>query len=217
MTVMSVPPRGIGDSGVPPLPSHGLPSGTGAGTDAEALGAGFLQRRAALRRTRTDGAALAALHREHYRSLVRLATVVLGDVGLSEQVVQDAFVHLQLRWGGVRQPDKVPAYLRSAVLNGARSQLRRQKVRDRHGARRVVDPVVPTPEGAALGRADHDRVVAALRQLPDRQREALALRYLLDLPEAEIAAAMGLSAGSVKTHLHRGLAALARQLGEDDR
>jgi RNA polymerase sigma factor (sigma-70 family) len=58
--------------------------------------------------------------------------------------------------------------------------------------------------------------VAALRRLPERQREALALRYFLDLPEAEIAAAMGVSAGSVKTHVHRGLAALAQLLGEKD-
>ena len=57
----------------------------------------------------------------------------------------------------------------------------------------------------------------ALRQLPERQREALALRYYLDLSEAEMAAAMGISAGSVKTHLHRGLASLAGLLEEDDR
>ncbi len=158
---------------------------------------------------------LAGLHRDHYPALVRLASLVLGDVGLAEQVVQDAFVKLHLRWGGLRQLDKAPAYLRSAVLNGARSHLRHQKVRDRHEARRTVPPSVITPERAALERAEHERVVFALRLLPDRQREALVLRYYLDLPEAEIAAAMGVSAGSVKTHLHRGLATLARSLGED--
>ncbi len=158
---------------------------------------------------------LADLHREHYASLVRLASLVLGDVGLAEQVVQDAFVKLHLRWGGLRRLDRVPAYLRSAVLNGARSLLRHQKVRDRHDARRTVAPTVVTPERAALVRAEHERVVVALRLLPERQREALALRYYLDLPEVEIAAAMGVSAGSVKTHLHRGLASLARSLGEE--
>src|ERR687897_3869652 len=88
---------------------------------------------------------LAELHRDHYRSLVRLATLVLGDVGLGEQVVQDAFVKLQLRWGGLRQVDRAPAYLRSAVLNGARSQLRHHKVRERYLDRRTVVPLEPTP------------------------------------------------------------------------
>jgi RNA polymerase sigma-70 factor (sigma-E family) len=171
----------------------------------------------AARSTSPDLDALAVLHRDHYASLVRLATLVVGDVGLAEQLTQDAFVKLQLRWGGLRHLDKAPAYLRSAVLNGARSQLRRHKVRDRHDARRTVAPTVATPEAAALGRAEHERVVAAVRRLPERQREAVALRYYLDLSEADIAAAMGVSAGSVKSHLHRGLAALARDLGKEDR
>jgi RNA polymerase sigma-70 factor (sigma-E family) len=163
------------------------------------------------------GDPLAALHREHYASLVRLATLVLGDVGLGEQVVQDAFVKLQLRWGGLRRLDRAPAYLRSAVLNGARSQLRHHKVRDRHLAHRTAAPAAGTPESALLDRDTHDRVVAALRQLPVRQREALVLRYYLDLSEADIAAAMGVSAGSVKAHLHRGVAALGRTLGTSQR
>lgn len=212
MTVMSVPPGGVGrrsflrggretrstaDLQPPVVEIDGLAPGVG-------------------RRARSDADPLAVLHREHYASLVRLASLVLGDVGLSEQVVQDAFVKLHLRWGGLRQLDRAPAYLRSCVLNGARSQLRHQKVRDRHDARRTVAPASGTPEASVVAAAEHERVVAALRRLPERQREALALRYFLDLPEAEIAAAMGVSAGSVKTHVHRGLAALAQLLGEKD-
>lgn len=159
---------------------------------------------------------LEALHREHYAALVRLATLVVGDRGVAEQLTQDAFVKLHLRWGGLRRLDRAPAYLRSAVLNAARSHLRRRKVVERYDARRTVTAAVPSPESAALGRADHDRVVAALRRLPGRQREAVVLRYYLDLAEADIAAAMGVSAGSVKTHLHRGLGALARELAEED-
>jgi RNA polymerase sigma factor (sigma-70 family) len=76
------------------------------------------------------------------------------------------------------------------------------------------------PDGAAadvgaLASEEQARVLAALRRLPVRQREALVLRYYADLSEAEIAAAMGVSAGSVKTHAHRGLATLAELLGED--
>jgi RNA polymerase sigma-70 factor (sigma-E family) len=212
MTVMSVPPGGVGrrsflrgGTGHRPTPDLQTPV-----VEIDALGPGMG------RRTRRDADPLELLHREHYASLVRLASLVLGDVGLSEQVVQDAFVKLHLRWGGLRQLDRAPAYLRSCVLNGARSQLRRQKVRDRHDARRTVAPVVGTPEASAVAAAEHERVVAAIRRLPERQREALALRYFLDLPEAEIAAAMGVSGGSVKTHLHRGLTALAQLLGEND-
>jgi RNA polymerase sigma-70 factor (sigma-E family) len=213
MTVMSVPPGGIGRRST----QRGARTGHQpmAGTQRSAPGIHAVDAGVIPRARRDDP--LAALHRDHYRSLVRLAALVLGDVGLSEQVVQDAFVKLQLRWGGLRQLDRAPAYLRSCVLNGARSQLRRHKVRDRHEARRTVAPPADTPEASTLAAADHERIVAALRRLPDRQREALALRYLLDLPEAEIAAAMGVSAGSVKTHLHRGLASLAHLLGEDGR
>jgi RNA polymerase sigma-70 factor (sigma-E family) len=200
MTVMSIPPGGRGGRTAP-----GFVDDPAVARDGAAPA------------THPDADALAVLHREHYASLVRLATLVVGDVGLAEQVTQDAFVKLHLRWGGLRHIDKAPAYLRSAVLNGARSQLRRRKVKDRFDARRTVAPAIVTPESAALGRDDHERVIAALRRLPDRQREAVALRYYLDLSEADIAAAMGVSAGSVKSHLHRGLASLARHLGEEDR
>jgi RNA polymerase sigma factor (sigma-70 family) len=215
MTVMSVPPGGVERrsilrGGRATRSTADLQS-PAAGIDGLTPGVGRWVRRQA------GADPLAVLHSEHYASLVRLASLVLGDVGLAEQVVQDAFVKLHLRWGGLRQLDRAPAYLRSCVLNGARSQLRHQKVRDRHDARRTVAPAAGTPEGSAIAAAEHERVVATLRQLPDRKWGPLALRYFLDLPEAEIAAAMGVSAGSVKTHVHRGLAALAQLLGEDDR
>ena len=169
-------------------------------------------------RTRERGAdPLAELHHAHYTSLVRLAALLLGDTGRAEEVVQDAFVKLHSRIGGLRRSDAAPAYLRSAVLNGARSQLRHRAVHDRHAERVSTLGVSPSAEAGALARTEHDRVLAAMRRLPDRQREALALRYYLDLSEAEMAAAMGISTGSVKTHLHRGLAALGDLLEEDDR
>ncbi len=158
--------------------------------------------------------ALAALHRAHYRSLVRLGALLLGDTETSEEVVQDAFIKLQLRWGGLRDIDKAPAYLRSAVLNGARSQLRRRGVRRRHAERRTPNLDAGSAESGAMAIEDHRRVVAAMRALPERQREALALKFYLDLSEADIAAAMGVSVGSVKTHVHRGLAALEARLGD---
>ncbi len=153
---------------------------------------------------------LAALYREQYRSLVRLASILVDDVGTCEEIVQEAFVQVWRRGGGARGPEKAPAYLRSAVLNGARSHLRKRAVRRRHIA------TAPEPAGSAESTAvrhDESRIVLReLRALPDRQREVLTLRYYLDLSEAEIAATLGISAGSVKTHAHRGLAALATRL-----
>jgi len=154
---------------------------------------------------------LAGLHREHYRSLVRLASLLIDDVGTCEEIVQDAFVNVWRRRDRLDDPTRIPAYLRSAVLNGARSTLRRRVVRRRH-LEAAPDPT-PSAETAAL--ADHDaaRVLAGLRLLPERQREVLTLRYYLDLSEAEIAQTLGISPGSVKTHAHRGLARLATRLG----
>ena len=157
---------------------------------------------------------LAGTYREHYRSLVRLASLLLDDVGTCEEVVQDAFVKVWQRGPALRTPDRLPAYLRSAVLNGARSQIRRRIVRRRH-LEAVPDPA-PAAEATAMA-GDPDRaVLRALRTLPERQREVLVLRFYLDLSEAEIAATLGISAGSVKTHASRGLATLAQQL-EDTR
>ncbi len=151
---------------------------------------------------------LEGTYREHYRTLVRLASLLVDDVGRCEEIVQDAFVKVWRRPPDLSGEDRLPAYLRSAVLNGARSHLRHRGVERRH-LRALASPA-EAPD--ARRPDDHARVLAALRSLPDRQREVLALRYYLDLSEAEIAATLGVSAGSVKTHAHRGLATLAERL-----
>ena len=158
---------------------------------------------------------VAALHREHYRPLVRLAGLLLHDRGASEEVVQDAFVQLHLKARRLRDPEKAAAWLRSTVLNGARSRLRHLEVRRRHqpAPGRATSA---SAEDAALAGDAQQRVLAALRTLPPRQREAVVLRFYLDLSEAEMAAAMGVSTGSVKTHLHRGLAALQSRIDDQD-
>lgn len=167
-------------------------------------------------RDRPEGpVALAAAFDEHYAALVRLASLLVDDVGTCEEIVQDAFVRVWRRPPALRTPDRLPAYLRSAVLNGARSQLRRRGVARRW--LRSASPPGPAAAAEAVAMAgDPDgAVLAALRALPDRQRAVLALRYYLDLSEAEIAEVLGISAGAVKTHAHRGLRALAAALGGD--
>jgi RNA polymerase sigma-70 factor (sigma-E family) len=154
------------------------------------------------------GADLASTYREQYRSLVRLASLLVDDIGRCEEIVQDAFVKVWRQPPDLSAQDRLPAYLRSAVLNGARSHLRRRGVERRH-LRSVASPA-EAPEARLT--ADDHRVLTALRSLPARQREGLALRYYLDLSEAEIADTLGISAGAVKTHAHRGLATLAERL-----
>ena len=162
---------------------------------------------------------VAALFRAEYRSLVRLARLLLGDPGAAEEVVQDAFVKLQVGWSRLRDPEHAPAWLRSAVLNGARSRLRHVQVRRRHLSAAAGAPTPDTggADAAAVEGDERRRMMAALRTLPPRQREALVLKFYLDLSEAETAATMGVSAGSVKTHVHRGLAALETVLQEEER
>lgn len=150
---------------------------------------------------------LRRLYSRDYRSLVKLASLVLDDPGACEEVVQDAFVRTLVAWSSVRDPSKAPAFLRSAVLNGARSRVRRLAVVRRHPMR-AAEPADPVDRAAV----EHRAMLDELRRLPMRQREAVALRYYLDLSEADIAEAMGVSAGSVKTHLHRALSTLATRL-----
>lgn len=149
----------------------------------------------------------AALFREHYESLVRLARFLVDDRGTGEEVVQDAFVRVYRAWDRVDDPLR---YTRRAVVNGARSRLRHRAV-----VRRYVPPIAadgaPADEEVVV-RSQHTDVIAALESLPRRQRECLVLRYYLDLSEAEIASTLGISTGSVKSHASRGLAALGRRL-----
>jgi RNA polymerase sigma-70 factor (sigma-E family) len=150
---------------------------------------------------------IAELHRDHYRELVRLACLLVDDVGTGEEIVQEAFVRVYQAWARVERP---LVYLRSTVLNLARSRMRRRMV-----ARRRVEPVAPA--GPAVDEHlvlldDQRDVLTALRTLPARQGECLVLRYYLDLTESQIATTLGISNGSVKSHSSRGMAALARRL-----
>lgn len=157
---------------------------------------------------------LVDLYRSHYAELVRLAALLVDDRGVAEEVVQDAFVSVARRRERAPLDDAqaVPAYLRSAVLNGARSALRRRAVRRRHLRSVEPPPDAPSADVAALAHEETRRVLTALRRLPGRQREVLVLRYYADLSEAEIAETLGISPGSVKTHAHRGLASLSETL-----
>jgi len=150
--------------------------------------------------------AVVELYSMHYRALVRLAALLVRDTPTAEEVVQDSFVAMHGGWQRLRDTEKALAYLRQAVVNRSRSVLRHRTVIDKNLQK--APPDMPSAEHGALVLLERHAVVAALRGLPGRQREAIVLRYYADLSEAEIAAAMGISRGAVKSHTARGMTAL---------
>jgi RNA polymerase sigma-70 factor (sigma-E family) len=154
--------------------------------------------------------AVESLYAAHYRSLVRLSVLLVRDVETAEEVVQDAFVAMHGRWRRLKDPDKALAYLRQVVVNRSRSVLRRRGVQARHTPAPVPDQ--PGADEDALATERRSEVLDALRGLPERQREVIALRYYLDLSEAQIADTLGISRGAVKSHASRGVAALRHLL-----
>ena len=158
--------------------------------------------------------ALEQLYAAHWRQLVRLSVLLVRDQATAEEVVQDAFVAVHRRWSRLRDHDRGLAYLRQAVVNHSRSALRHRAVVARHAAREQLAPVLPGADEHALTGARRAAVLDAMRALPERQREVLALRYYLDLSEAQIADALGISRGAVKSHASRGSAALRGLLSD---
>jgi RNA polymerase sigma-70 factor (sigma-E family) len=148
------------------------------------------------------------LYRAHRMRLIRLALLLVDEPATAEDVVQEAFTGLHRHWGNLRDAAAALGYLRTAVVNGSRSVLRRRKT-----ARDYTPPHVAnarSAESLAMLTAEHQAVVSALSQLPPRQREVLVLRYYGGLSEAEIAEAAGISKGTVKSTASRALDALQR-------
>jgi RNA polymerase sigma-70 factor (sigma-E family) len=156
-------------------------------------------------------AAVAGLFAARYPELVRLAGLLGADD--PEDIAQEAFARLLRGYGSLRDPDAALAYVRATVCNLTRNRHRHLRVvRLRTPAERLDDAM--SSEQAVLLREEQRQVIDALAALPARRREAIVLRYWLGLSEAEIAAAMGISSGTVKSQVSRGLAALGRALEE---
>lgn len=151
------------------------------------------------------------LYRQHRMRFVRLAILLVDDPATAEDVVQEAFAGLHRHWGGLRDAAAALGYLRTAVVNGSRSVLRRRRTAREYTPPHNVN--ARSAESLAMLTAEHQAVVSALAKLPDRQREVLVLRYYGGLSEAEIAEATGISRGTVKSTASRALDALQKVLG----
>jgi RNA polymerase sigma-70 factor (sigma-E family) len=165
-----------------------------------------------------DGRTISALFRDHHGELVRLALLMVGDLPTAEDVVQDVYTSLHQRWSKVGTAESPLPYVRAAVLNGCRSVLRRRGIAHRAGVLHRAsrpDQALASAESEVILSEDRREVLAALARLPRRRREVLVLRYYLGLSEAEIAAVLDISPGTVKSTAARALAALARDLGEN--
>jgi len=155
-------------------------------------------------------AAIARLFDLHYTPMLRLAALLGADD--PENIAAEAYYQLYRKWRKLRAADAAVSYLRSVVCNLTRMRIRHLQV-----VRRYPEPppdTVASAESSALLRDDQRALLAALHTLPARQREALVLRHWLGLREKEIAEAMGISVGSVKTHTARGIAALTQTMAE---
>jgi RNA polymerase sigma-70 factor (sigma-E family) len=160
--------------------------------------------------TAAEPRTLADLYRDHRMRMVRLAVLLVDDPNTAEDVVQEAFTGLHRHWAGLRDEAAAVAYLRTAVVNGSRSVLRRRRT-----ARDYVPPHqvnARSAESLAMLSAEHQAVVDALGTLPPRQREVLVLRYYGGMSEAEIADATGISRGTVKSTASRALDAVQRAM-----
>jgi RNA polymerase sigma factor (sigma-70 family) len=153
---------------------------------------------------------VAEMFRAEGASLVRLARLFVDDRNAAEDLVQEAFIRLARSAHRLEDVTRAPAYLRSIVLNLARDHNRRGLVSLRH--RSPLTDVQHAIDDEIVAREDQRQVLDALRELPHRQRICLVLRYYDELGIDDIAATIGVSRNSVKTHLQRGLAALEARL-----
>lgn len=152
----------------------------------------------------------ALFHRE-FTTMFRLAHLLGSDD--PEDVVQEAFTRLHARWDRLRDRTAAGGYLRTTVINVVRSRAEHRAVVRRRppAAGRTQEA---SAESAALDSIGDTVLLAALRTLSPRHREALVLRFWLDLSERQIAGAMGTSVGTAKSHVSRGLSALRAALAD---
>lgn len=187
-------------------PMEAIPRGTAPGRPARTVGG----RRSRRERRAERHDEVVAVYEAHYPDLLRFAGFIAPEAGMAEDLVHEAFVKLYGAWNRIDDPARVGGYLRTTVLNLARGRARHLGVIRRN--RPDPRPDMASAESGAMRNDSRDRVVDALGQLSDRQRACLVLRHYEDRSESEIAEILGISIGSVRTHVHRGMESLGRLL-----
>jgi len=150
---------------------------------------------------------IAVLYHRHRSELVRLAIGMTGDVGVAEEITQEAFARLLSRWRTLRDQQSAPAYLRRVVINEARAGWRRRR---RWESRTIL--AADRLEFDDVDVVEHQAMLAALSELPAGKRACLLLRFYADLSEAQTAATLGVTVGTVKSQTAKGLRQLQRLL-----
>ena len=140
--------------------------------------------------------------REHWSALMTIGVAICGSRTEAEDLVQTALANAYPQWRRIRRAEAL-AYLRRSILNAHISRWRRH----RGGELSVAEPPEPAPD-VDSGVDDRLTLLPMLRELPVRQRAVLVLRYLCDLPDAEIAATLRISAGTVRSQAARALTTL---------
>lgn len=204
----AAPAAGAALPGAAGRPSLGHAAAPGA--SAAVGGSGAVGGAEAVAGTTVD--LLTETYQAHYRSLLRVASLLLDDNAACEDVVQEAFIRVHAARGRVRDPENTLAYLRRTVVNLSRNTLRRRIL----GLRLLPKPMpdMASAEEGAYDALERDDLKRALRRLQRRQREVLVLRFYCDMTEAQIADTLGISAGSVKAYASRGLVALRALMDE---
>ncbi len=156
-------------------------------------------------------AAMKSLYERRHADMVRFAAFLCGDTDAAEDIAQEAFVQVFRSWDNITDHDRADAYLRKTVVNTVRSRHRRHATATRNVAPHLT--VVPSAEDDALGRVGRDLVLAAVSELPLKQRACVVMRYWMRMTESEIAADLSVSVGSVRTHIKRGTKNLEQRLG----
>jgi RNA polymerase sigma factor (sigma-70 family) len=167
-----------------------------------------------------DGAAYATLVREHEETAFRIAYVICGNAADAEEAAQEAFLKAYRALGRFRTSEPFRPWVLAIVANEARNRRRSAGRRAAlvlraAGEGRPSGEAAPSPEAALLAGERRTRLLAALGEMDERDRTVIACRYLLDLSEAETAAALGVRPGTVKSRLSRALERLRKEVGED--
>jgi RNA polymerase sigma-70 factor (sigma-E family) len=154
--------------------------------------------------------AVTALYHMHYRSLVSLAVLLVRDIATAEELVQDSFVAMHSAWRRLADGDRALSYLHRSVVSRSRAVLRHRMVAGKSLPK--LAPDTPGADSVPIIGLEHSPLISALQTVVPRQREALVLRYYADLPEAQIASAMGISKGAVRKHTAGAMFSLRAEL-----